>query len=172
MQDFIPMELGYTTFSIQMPSCSPSWEPRAQILLDFSGSIISSAIVGQCWLTQLPASSSSSEVQNGTELQVANHVASFYFLSFLLCLFLGWLVCLQEGWYVHAVVYVCRLEDNFQDSVLSFHQLGPRYPTQITRLSSNHIYSLSHLASPWFLDCPWPTLVEPRNGHQLVNSLS
>ena len=87
-----------------------------------------------------------------------SHLSSpvFFFFPYLLplnvylflCLFACLLACLYRGLCVHASVYVCRSEDNLQESVLSFHQLGPRDPTQNTRHSSNHIYSLSHLDSP------------------------
>lgn len=39
-------------------------------------------------------------------------------------------------------------EDNLQKSVISFHHLGPKNPTQATRLCSRQLYPLSHLFSP------------------------
>lgn len=39
-------------------------------------------------------------------------------------------------------------EDNFQELVLSLHQVGPGYQAQVTRLGSKHLYLLSLLANP------------------------
>lgn len=39
----------------------------------------------------------------------------------------------------------CRSGDNLQKYVLAFYHMGPRDRTQVFRLGSRHLYSLSHL---------------------------
>lgn len=47
-----------------------------------------------------------------------------------------------------AGAYVYRSEDSAGESVLSFYIAEPRYRTQVARLSSKHLYPLSHIGGP------------------------
>lgn len=62
--------------------------------------------------------------------------ASFY-VKILLHFSLG------RGNHICAIVRVWRSGNNLQESVLSFHQVGPGYWTQIVRLGSNHLWAIS-----------------------------
>lgn len=51
--------------------------------------------------------------------------------------------------HVRATAHAQRSEGNLLESVLSFHRMGPRDPTQVTRLGSNCLYLLTYFfASP------------------------
>lgn len=43
-------------------------------------------------------------------------------------------------------------EDNLQDLILSFHQVGPRHRAQVVRFGSKYLYPLSHLTIDPFQD--------------------
>jgi hypothetical protein len=50
--------------------------------------------------------------------------------------------------YMHAIIYIWRLGDNLQESVLSFHYVGPRDGTQVIRMGSTYLNPLNHLTDP------------------------
>ena len=52
-------------------------------------------------------------------------------------------VCVCTSQRVHKEV-----EDNLWESVLFFHDVGPRDQTQVVRLGTKHLYLLSHPAHP------------------------
>lgn len=43
-----------------------------------------------------------------------------------------------------------RVTENMLESVLSFHHVGRRDPTQVVRLGDRHVYRLSQLDDPRF----------------------
>lgn len=43
---------------------------------------------------------------------------------------------------VHVTAYLWRAEDHFQESILSFHYVGPRDWTQVVRLGSKYLYPI------------------------------
>lgn len=47
-----------------------------------------------------------------------------------------------------ACTHMRRSEDNFQESVLSFHSVGPRDWTWVVRLGGKHLDPLNHFNSP------------------------
>lgn len=70
------------------------------------------------------------------DLCLFNNIIIIDFVTFLLYV----CVCM------HAMVHVCRSEDNFQKLVLSFYQVDPNDRTQVVRLGGTHSYPLSRLA--------------------------
>lgn len=46
----------------------------------------------------------------------------------------------------HVTVCVCRSEDNLSELILSFHLMGPKKQTQITKFCDRCLNLLSHLA--------------------------
>ena len=65
--------------------------------------------------------------------------------EFLLrCIYLLWVVV-----YAHTVDFIRNSKDNFQESIVCFHHVGPRDGTQVISLGSKHHYPLSHLVNPY-----------------------
>lgn len=63
---------------------------------------------------------------------------------FITVLFVCMCVCRST----HTMACLWISEDNFQELVLSLHQVGPGYQTQVIRLCSKHLYLLSLLTNP------------------------
>jgi hypothetical protein len=56
---------------------------------------------------------------------------------------------------VHTRAHILRSEDNLQESVFSFHRVGPKDGTQVVRFGSKLSYPLRPLAGPeQSLSCP------------------
>lgn len=49
---------------------------------------------------------------------------------------------------MRAIVHMWETEDSLLESVLFFHQVGPRDGAQVSRLGRKRLYPLSHLAAP------------------------
>lgn len=54
------------------------------------------------------------------------------------CSFMHTYLCMYHDIHVSWWWHVCRPEDDFRESVLSFHSLGPRDQPQIVRLANEH----------------------------------
>lgn len=54
-------------------------------------------------------------------------------------------MCVYMCTCVHAIVSVCRSEDNLWQSVLSLHHIDSGDWKQVVRLGGEHLYQLSHL---------------------------
>lgn len=71
-----------------------------------------------------------------------NFYMHLFFKCLLICLIVG-AVCLQSSCYRH----MWRLEDKLLEGLLSFHHIGPREWTQVSRFAGSHLYLLSRLHS-------------------------
>lgn len=59
----------------------------------------------------------------------------FIFNIYLLCVY-GYLLYVGVGAHVCTMVYMWKSEDNFQESVLTFHHVGPGDWTDVDRLGA------------------------------------
>lgn len=75
------------------------------------------------------------------------HSGAFFFSFQTLDIYL-FILCGGRGRKCAHCLHVLRSEGNLQESVLSFHHVGPEDRTQVVRFGGKHLYLLSPLSGP------------------------